>query len=100
MRAREGPASEGETTLKDAKDSLTLPDLREQIDVQLKKHKQMESYYTEEAKNRSAVLGKPAPTGRPRTSKARHIRSGYKGKVVILTSGTGAADGVSGQCPR
>ena len=77
--------AKAETTLKDAKDSLTLPDLREQIDVQLKKHKQMESYYTEEAQNRSAVLGKPAADWETKDLEGKpHSLKGYKGKVVIL----------------
>ena len=77
--------AKAETTLKDAKDSLTLPDLREQIDVQLKKHKQMESYFTEEAQNRSAVLGKPAADWETKDLEGKtHSLKGYKGKVVIL----------------
>jgi peroxiredoxin len=77
--------AKAETTLKDAKDSLMLPDLREQIDAQLKKHKQMESYYTEEAKNRSAVLGKPAADWETKDLEGKtHSLKGYKGNVVIL----------------
>jgi peroxiredoxin len=77
--------AKAETTLKDAKDSLTLPNLREEIDVQLKKHKQMESYYTEEAKNRSAVLGKPAADWETKDLEGKtHSLKGYKGNVVIL----------------
>jgi thiol-disulfide isomerase/thioredoxin len=77
--------AKAETTLKDVKDSLKLPTLREQIDSQLKSHKQMESYYTEEAKNRSAVLGKPgAPWETKDLEGKTHSLDGYKGKVVIL----------------
>ena len=77
--------AQAETTLKDAKDALTLPILRDQIDGQLKKHTQMVSYYTEEAKNRSAVLGHPAADWETKDLEGKpHSLKGYRGKVVIL----------------
>jgi peroxiredoxin len=77
--------TQAETTLKDAKDALKLPALRDQIDGQLKNHKQMESYYTEEAKNRAAVMGKPAAEWETKDLEGKtHSLKGYKGKVVIL----------------
>ena len=77
--------SQAVTTLKDAKEALKLPILREQIDAQLKNHERMGSYYTEEAKNRAAVLGKPAATWETKDLEGKtHSLEGYKGKVVIL----------------
>jgi peroxiredoxin len=77
--------AQAETTLKDAKSALTLPILREQIDEQLKTHRQMESYYSEEAKNRAAVLGHPAADWETKDLEGKtHSLKGYRGKVVIL----------------
>jgi peroxiredoxin len=77
--------AQAEKTLKEAKDALKVPVLRDQIDEQLKEHKQMESYYTEEAKNRAAVLGKPAADWETKDLDGKpHSLKGYQGKVVIL----------------
>jgi peroxiredoxin len=80
-----GLLAQAETTLKDAKESLKLPILRDQIDGQLKNLKQMESYYTEEAKNRSAVVGHPGADWETKDLEGKtHSLKGYRGKVVIL----------------
>jgi peroxiredoxin len=77
--------AKAETTLKDAKDALKVPILDEQLEAQLKNHKQMESYYTEEAKNRAAVMGKPAASWETKDLEGKtHSLKGYQGKVVIL----------------
>ncbi len=77
--------AQAETTLKEANEALKVRVLREQIDAQLKKHKQMESYYTEEAKNRADVLGKPAAEWETKDLEGKtHSLKGYQGKVVIL----------------
>ena len=77
--------SQAETTLKDAREQLTVAVLREQIDEQLKSHSRMASYYAEEAKNRSAVLGQPAADWETKDLDGKtHSLKGYRGKVVIL----------------
>jgi peroxiredoxin len=77
--------AQAETTLKDARAALSVPVFRDQLDEQLKNHARMASYYTEEAKNRDAVVGHVAAdwetkdlTGKP------HSLKDYRGKVVIL----------------
>ncbi|MDR3638770.1 MAG: TlpA disulfide reductase family protein [Isosphaeraceae bacterium] len=75
----------GEKVLKDAREALNLPVLREQVDEQLKSHKQMASYYAEEAKNRAAVLGHDAAEWETKDLDGKsHSLKGYRGKVVIL----------------
>jgi thiol-disulfide isomerase/thioredoxin len=77
--------SQAETLLKDIRQALTLPVLREQIDEQLKSHTRMASYYIEEAKNRSAVLGHAAADWETKDLEGKsHSLKGYRGKVVIL----------------
>jgi thiol-disulfide isomerase/thioredoxin len=77
--------SRAEATLKDARESLMLPVLREQVDAQLKDHERMTSYYTEEAKNRAAVLGKDAAEWETKDLEGEtHSMKGYRGKVVVL----------------
>ncbi len=77
--------SRAENVLKDARETLTLPVLREQIDEQLKSHKRMASYYAEEAKNRAAVLGHDAAEWETKDLDGKsHSLKGYRGKVVVL----------------
>jgi thiol-disulfide isomerase/thioredoxin len=77
--------SRAEMTLKAARQELTVTELRDQIDEQLKSHSRMASYYTEEAKNRSAVLGHPAAEWETKDlNGVTHSLKGYRGKVVIL----------------
>ena len=77
--------SRAEKTLKDAREQLTVPVLREQIDEQLKSHSRMAGYYAEEAKNRAAVLGHPAADWETKDLDGKaHSLKGYRGKVVIL----------------
>lgn len=77
--------AQAETTLKDVKAAVNLLVLRERIDDQLKNHTSMVSYYTEEAKNRSAVVGHPAADWKAKDLEGKdHSLMGYRGKVVIL----------------
>lgn len=77
--------SRAEKDLKDARESLTLPVLREQVDEQLKKHAQMASYHADEAKNRAAVLGHAAADWETKDLDGKtHTLKGYRGKVVVL----------------
>jgi thiol-disulfide isomerase/thioredoxin len=77
--------SRAEKVLTDAREVLTLPVLREQVDEQVKKHAQMASYYAEEAKNRAAVLGHDAAEWETRDLDGKtHALKDYRGKVVIL----------------
>lgn len=93
MLAEAGKASEGvdtlltraESTLKDARETLTIAALREQADAQLKKHAQMVSYYAEGAKDRAQVLGHDAADWETKDLEGKtHSLAGYRGKVVIL----------------
>ena len=77
--------SRAEKVLTDAREAITLPVLREQIDEQSKNHKQMASYYAEEAKNRAAVLGHDAAEWETKDLDGKtHALKDYRGKVVIL----------------
>lgn len=77
--------AEAETTLKDAREKLTLPVLREQADEQLRQQKGMKNYYVEEAKNRAAVLGSESADWETKDLEGKaHSLKGYRGKVVIL----------------
>ena len=77
--------SRAETVLTDARETITLPVLREQVDEQVKKHAQMASYYAEEAKNRAAVLGQDAAEWETKDLDGKtHALKDYRGKVVIL----------------
>ncbi|AGA27186.1 TlpA family protein disulfide reductase [Singulisphaera acidiphila] len=77
--------SETESTLKAAREKLTLPILQEQIDQQLESQKGMASYTIEEAKNRAAVLGHAAADWETKDLEGKsHALKDYRGKVVIL----------------
>ncbi len=77
--------AQAEKALKEARETLTLPALRDQIDGQLKRHEQLRSYYVEEAKSRAKVLGKPAADWEVKDIAGKsHSLKDYRGKVVIL----------------
>jgi len=77
--------SQAEKDLKGARERLTLPVLRDQVNEQLKKHARMASYYAEEAKNRAAVLGHDAAEWETKDLDGKpHSLKGYRGKVVVL----------------
>jgi peroxiredoxin len=77
--------SQAESRLKETREKLTIPVLREQIDHQIKSHSQMASYYAEEAKNKAEVLGKDAADWETKDLEGNtHSLKGYRGKVVIL----------------
>lgn len=77
--------SRAESTLKDARETLSLPVLREQVDEQLKNQSRMASYYSQEAKDRAAVLGHDAAEWEIKDLEGKtHALKDYRGKVVIL----------------
>jgi peroxiredoxin len=77
--------AQAETTLKDARAALSVPVFRDQLDEQLKNHARMASYYTEEAKNRDAVVGHAAADWESKDLEGKaHSLKDYRGKVVIL----------------
>jgi len=77
--------AQAETTLKETRDQLKLPIVREQVDEQLKNHKGLLSYYKEEAKNRAEVLGHEAAEWETKDLEGKpHSLKDYRGKVVVL----------------
>lgn len=77
--------ADAEQVLKDVRERLSLPILREQVDERLKTHKGLISYYTEEAKNRARILGHEAADWETKDIEGNtHSLKGYRGKVVIL----------------
>lgn len=74
-----------ETALKEVRDKLTLPLLRDQVDDQLKNHAQTAKWTIEEVERRAAVLGKPAAAWETKDLDGKaHALEDYRGKVVIL----------------
>ncbi|HEY7158593.1 MAG TPA: TlpA disulfide reductase family protein [Gemmataceae bacterium] len=76
---------EAEKTLKDARDKLTVPILREQADQQIEDHANTARYRKEEAQRLAEVVGKPAPDWEVKDLDGKdHALKDYRGKVVIL----------------
>jgi thiol-disulfide isomerase/thioredoxin len=68
-----------------AREGITLPIVKEQLDARLKKHDQMASYYAEEASRRAEILGRPSASWEVKDLEGKtHTLDGYRGKVVIL----------------
>jgi thiol-disulfide isomerase/thioredoxin len=74
-----------ETTLTEARNAITQPMFRESLDHQLASHKQMTSYYEQQARDRAEVVGKPAAEWEAKDlAGRRHALKDYRGKVVLL----------------
>lgn len=77
--------TDAETTLAKAKEALTLPIFRDQIDQLIRQQKRLASYYTEEAKGNAKVIGQMAAEWTTTDLEGKtHSLTDYRGKVVIL----------------
>ncbi|MHC5537156.1 TlpA family protein disulfide reductase [Singulisphaera rosea] len=77
--------AEFEKALTNAKESLTLPIFRDQLDQQIHRQKKLASYYTEEAKSNAKAIGRMAAEWTTTDLEGRsHSLTDYRGKVVIL----------------
>jgi thiol-disulfide isomerase/thioredoxin len=84
---KDAPAllAEAEKTLKDVRDKLTVPILREQVDGQIKDDAGLTNYRKERAERLAEVVGKPAPAWEVKDLDGKsHSLEGCRGKVVIL----------------
>jgi len=77
--------AQAETTLKDARAKLGHAVLREGMDEKLADHKKLPPYWSNERKNRAAVIGHAAADWETTDlAGKRHALKDYRGKVVIL----------------
>jgi len=77
--------AEAESTLKKARDKITVPFLRVEADDALKTHQSLLKAYDDEEKHRVAVISKPAAKWKTKDLAGKtHALADYRGKVVIL----------------
>jgi peroxiredoxin/Tfp pilus assembly protein PilE len=73
------------TVLKDAAGTVTLADLKTDLDDQIKRHDQMVKYQIEEAERRAKVLGQPASEFETTDIDGKKIKlTDLRGQVVVL----------------
>jgi thiol-disulfide isomerase/thioredoxin len=77
--------AQAETILKDVRETLRLPILKEQAGHDLEQHKAMASYHVEQARDHAAILGHAAADWETKDLAGKpHALEDYRGKVLIL----------------